>query len=205
LEALPGEALEAAVTQIERVARVPEDLYYEELQQQWRRVRRFLPAVLATLRFGSTPAGGPVIEALEELALQEHRVQRQHPRLDIVTKAWRKYVVKEEGTIDRKAYTFCCLDRVRAALRRRELFVAPSLRYADARLGLLSGTAWEAARATVCRSLGHSRSAEETLTTRSRQLDTTYRAVAAKLPANPAARVETREGKEELVLSGLEK
>ena len=204
-QTLPPEELEAAVVQIEQVARLPEDLYYEELQQQWRRVRRFLPAVLSTIRFGATSAGGPISEALEELALQEHRVQRKQPRLDIVTKGWRKYVMKEDGTIDWKAYTFCCLDRVRAALRRRDLFVTPSLRYADARLGLLSGPAWEGARATVCRSLGHALSPEDTLAGLSHQLDATYRAVAAKLPANPNARVEVHEGKDELVLSGLEK
>src|SRR5262249_18286398 len=148
----PSKELEAAVMQIEQLARPPEDLYYKELQQQWRRVRRFLPTVLSTIRFGATPTGGPIIEALEELALQEQRMQRKLPRLDIVTKAWRKYVIKEDGSMDRKAYTFCCLDRVRAALRRRDLFVTPSLRYADARLGLLSGPAWEGARTTVCRS-----------------------------------------------------
>jgi len=87
---LPPEELEAAVMQIEQLARLPEDLYYEELQQQWRRVRRFLPAVLSTIRFGATPAGGPIIDALEELALQEHRVQRKLPRLDIVWISLRK-------------------------------------------------------------------------------------------------------------------
>jgi TnpA family transposase len=203
--ALPREELATAVTRIEEVARPPEDLYYEELQQQWRRVRRFLPAFLATIQFGATPAGEPIRAALDELTLQEHRVQHKQPPLDVVTKAWRKYVLKDDGVIDRKAYTFCCLDRVRAAVRRRDLFVTPSLRYADARSGLLSGAAWEAARPLVCRSLGHSLSADATLATLSQQLDATYRTVAAKLPANPAARIETREGKEELVLTGLEK
>jgi TnpA family transposase len=203
--ALSREDLETAVMQIEQVARPPEDLYYEELQHQWLRVRRFLPAVLATIRFGATPAGEPVRAALDELTLQEHHVQRKQPPLDIVTKAWRKYVCKDNGTIDRKAYTFCCLDRTRTALRRRDLFVTPSLRYADARSGLLSGTAWEAARPMICRSLGHTLSADDTLAALSQQLDATYRTVAAKLPTNLAARIETREGKEELVLTGLEK
>jgi TnpA family transposase len=83
--------------------------------------------------------------------------------------------------------------------------VTPSLRYADARSGLLSGAAWEAARPMICRSLGHALSADDTLAALSQQLDATYRTVAAKLPTNPAARIETRDGKEELVLTGLEK
>lgn len=127
----------------------------------------------------------PSLGALQELALQEHHVQRKLPRLDVVTKAWRKYVIKEDGSIDRKAYTVCCLDRVRAALRRRDLFVTPSLRYADARLGLLSGPAWEGARTTVCRSLGHSLSPEESLTAISQQLGATYAAQFGRFACTP--------------------
>jgi len=203
--ALPREEVEAAVTQVEGLAHRPEEVYYRELQQSWRRVRRFLPAVLSTIQFGATPTGAPVLAALAELTLQQHRVQHKQPPLQIVTKAWRPYVVKDDGTIDTKAYTFCCLERVRSALRRRDLCVSSSLRYADARSGLLSGPAWEAARSTICRSLGHPLSADEALATLSRQLDQTYHTVAAKLPTNPSARVEVREGKEELVLTGLEK
>ncbi len=39
----------------------------------------------------------------------------------------------------------------------------------------------------------------------SRQLDETYRQVAANLPANPSARIESVEGHDELVVSGLDK
>jgi hypothetical protein len=60
-------------------------------------------------------------------------------------------------------------------------------------------------RSTICRSLGHSLSAQESIDALSSQLDQTYRAVAANLLANPAARVETLDGKEELVLTGLDK
>ena len=90
-------------------------------------------------------------------------------------------------------------------LRRRDLFINPSIRYVDARIGLLSSTAWEGSRSTVCRSLGHSLSADETIAALSRQLDQTYRAVATNLPTNPSARVETSDGKDELVLTGLDK
>lgn len=125
--------------------------------------------------------------------------------MEIVTKGWHRYVVSADGAVDQKAYVFCCLERLRSALRRRDLFVAPSLRYADARRGLLSGKAWETARPTVCRSLGHTLSAEETIAALSRQLDETYRQVAANLPSNPSARIETVEGKDELIVSGLDK
>jgi len=86
---------------------------------------------------------------------------------------WRKYVIGDNGDLDKKAYVFCCLDRLRSALRRRDLFVAPSIRYADARIGLLSGAAWDAARPTICRSLGHTLPVEEMIAALGLELDAT--------------------------------
>src|SRR5262249_50481224 len=71
--------------------------------------------------------------------------------------------------------------------------------------GLLSGAAWDAARPTVCRSLGHTLAVEETIATLSRELDVTYKAVAARLSSNPGVRIETVDGKDDLILSGLDK
>ena len=79
------------------------------------------------------------------------------------------------------------------------------IRYADARLGLFTSTAWNAARSTICRSLGHSPSAEEAILSLSHQLDQTYRTVAEKLPANSLARVEAVDGKDELIVSAIDK
>ena len=199
------EDLEAAVRRVDSLVRPPEDMYYEELQQSYRRVRRFLPHLLRNRALRSYSCRA--LEAVEYL----EKVERQgwskagEPPLAIVMRAWRQYVISGAGAIDRKAYVFCCLDQLRSALRRRDLFVAPSVRYADARLGLLSGAAWETARTTICRTLGHSLSAEETVALLSRRLDQTYQAVAAKLPSNPSARVEQVNGKDKLILTGLDK
>jgi hypothetical protein len=204
-KAVERDDLESALGQVEALVRPPEDTYYQELKQSWRRVRLFLPALLKTVRFGYTPAGRALASALKLLAKQDGHVTLEQVHPETVTRAWRQYVFGQNGVVDRRAYTFCCLDRFRSALRRRDLFVAPSIRYADARIGLLSGSAWEAARTTICRSLGHSVSANETIAALSRELNETYRAVAANLPNNPAARVEALDGQDELVLTALDK
>src|ERR1039458_920675 len=177
---------------------------YQELQKSWGRIRRILPPFLKAVHFGSTPAGQAIADALEPLASQGKlsKLEAVHP--EIVTRRWRGYVFDKDGVADKKAYVFCCLDRLRSALRRRDLFMAPSIRYTDARIGLLIGAAWENSRSTICRSLGHSLSADETIAKLSHQLDQTYRAVAANLPANPSARVEMSDGKEDLVLTALD-
>jgi hypothetical protein len=204
-KALQREDLEAALFQVDALVRPPDDLYYQELLKSWRRIRRIIPPFLKTLHFGSTPAGKAIGEALESLAGQDKLGELHGVPPEVVTRGWRGYVFDKDGTVDSKAYVFCCLDRLRSALRRRDLFVAPSVRYADARIGLLSGAAWETSRSTICRSLGHSLSAGETITGLGRQLDQAYRTVAANLPANPSARVEMSDGKEELVLTALDK
>lgn len=203
--ALKSEDLAAALGQVETLVRPPEDRYFKELQQSWGRIGKFLPALLKTIHFGTTPAGQPVVEALSYLAAQDGHAQLTRPPLDIGTKGWRPYVTGDDGAVDKKAYVFCCLDRLRSALRRRDLFVSPSIRYRDARIGLLTGAAWEAARPTVCRSLGHTLSADETIAALSGLLDQTYHAVATNLPSNPWARVERVDGKDELILTGLDK
>jgi hypothetical protein len=96
-------------------------------------------------------------EALEFLAEQDGRGRQDQARLEVVTRGWRRYVFQNDGTVDRKAYVFCCLDRLRSALRRRDRFVAPSIRYADARIGLLNGEAWEASRSTRASACGSAR------------------------------------------------
>src|SRR5262249_14604004 len=160
--AVPRETLAEAMHQVDRLVRPPDEVYYPELQASYRRVRRFLRPLLRTMTFAASPAGQAV-----------------------VTPRWRRYVVRADDTVDPQAYTFCALDRFRAALRRRELFVTPSVRYADPRRGLLEGAAWTSARPLVCRALGQPGTAEEAITTLRQQLDQTYRTVAAHLPPPP--------------------
>jgi TnpA family transposase len=90
-------------------------------------------------------------------------------------------------------------------LRRRDVFVAPSWRYADPRTGLLDGAEWEATRPIICRTLGLSADPEPTLTALATELDRTYRAVVDRLPDNPAVRFETTGDKHDLVLSPFDK
>ena len=141
--AVAQENLEAAVGQVERLVRPPEDIYYQELCDSFRRVRTFLPSLLRTLRFGATPAGHPVLEALEYLREVEEkgRVQAGNPPRQVIMGVWHRYLPETDDKLDWKAYVFCCLNQLRSALRRRDLFVQPSFRYADARIGLLSGQA----------------------------------------------------------------
>ena len=47
----------------------------------------------------------------------------------------------------------CALEELRDGLRRRDVYVTPSERFADARSSLLSDAAWDASRDDTCRAL----------------------------------------------------
>ena len=106
---------------------------------------------------------------------------------------------------DLRAYTFCALDELRTAIRRRDVFVSPSWHYADPRIGLLTGGEWDTARPIICRTLGFTSDPAPVLSALVQELDQTYRAVAARLPNNSAVRFETVDGRKELVLSPFDK
>ena len=125
---------------------------------------------------------------------------------DVVGKSWQKHIFGKDGQLDMRAYVFCVLDELRTALRRRDVYVSPSWRYADPRFGLLDGAEWLSARPIVCRSLGLTIEAKPTLDAFTTELDATWLSVAKRLPENPAIQLtETDEGKTELSLGTLDK
>ena len=98
------------------------------LESAYQKVRKFLSPLLRVIKFGSTAAGEPVLASLHYLRSIEEKGSRMNladPPLGIVSRGWRRYVINEDG-FDRKAYLFCCLDRLRSSLRKRDIFIAPS-------------------------------------------------------------------------------
>jgi hypothetical protein len=186
---------------VSMLVRPSNDVFYGELTAKYATVKRFLPTLLRVIQFDGNATAHSLLEALQWL-----RERPDHnPPTEIVGKAWQRHVMREDGEVDVRAFTFCVLDMLRVAIRRRNVFVKPSWRYADPQAGLLTGTEWEASRPIICRSLDLSAHPGPTLQMLAQELDETYRAVAGRLPENKAVRFETVAGKPELVLSSLDK
>ncbi len=198
--AIGRDELAQALDEVRGLVRPPNDVFYTELEARKATVTRFIPTLLRVIRFDANPAAQSLVQAMTWL----HEQPKHDPPTAIVGKAWERHVVQADGRVNATAYTFCVLDKLRAAIRRRDVFVSPSWRYADPRAGLLAGAEWEAARPIVCRSLGLTIQPEATLAALTHELDETYRRVAARLPENDAVRFETVGDKTELVLSPLE-
>jgi len=170
-------------------------------------VRRFLPALLATLRLQAAPGGADVLTGWEALRELEGRrvVRADEVPLALATGPWAARIVDADGLLNRPAYTFLVLERLREALRRRDVYAPASQRWADPRARLLDGKDWEAARGEVATSLGHDLDPHRELDELAEDLDAAYRAVAGRFEHNDAVRIESVDGHDRPVLTALEK
>jgi hypothetical protein len=171
---------------------------------QHRRIRRFLRQFVRVVGLDAMSAGQPVLKAPQHLRLVEDGTTRDKTwPTDFVPKSW-EHRVTPNGVIDRRAWTLCLVDRLRGTLRRRDVFAAPSLCFADPPIGLLDGAAWDAARPSVCRTLGKSPNGAEEIERLTVRLDQAFRSVAANLPKNASVRIEPESEETGLMLTGLE-
>jgi len=208
-EAIGGVAVDDAIDAVGALTRPPEDRYYDDVLTRYSTMRQFLPALLRTVAFEGTVVAQPVLDAvayLRSIEGQKAPDMLEAP-LAVVPPAWRRLVVQTAPTyrVDRKAYTFALLEQLQAALKRHDVFVTPSEKWADPRAKLLQGAAWEAARPQVCRALGHTTDAAIELETLSHHLDASYQRTAANLATNPFVRVEREKGRDTLTISPLDK
>ncbi len=206
LAAVPPADLTHAIEQVAELTRPPDDLYYAELEAQYGRIGRVRPHLLRTLDFAGLPGGQAVLEAYRFLQQIEpkSRPDLTHAPRAVVNRMWRPYV--GQGTsVDRAAYTYCVLDRLTEALRRRDVFTTPSLRYADPRRGMIDDAAWPHLRPQVCRMLNRHADPAVDLAALATQLDTNYRSTAAHLPTNGAVTITMVDDRPDLSLTPLEK
>jgi hypothetical protein len=150
--------------------------------KKWRHVRQFLPQLMKTIEWQGTEASRPVLEALTFLKSIEGQRKPDLSRIPLAvidSKSWYRLIVNETGEIDRRAYTFCVLEQLRTALRRRDVFVTPSHRWRDPRVQLLQGEEWKSSKPHICRLLERSTDAIAELEALAQQLDEAYRQTAA--------------------------
>lgn len=199
------QTLDAAVERVGTLAEPHDEIYFTELRKHNRKIA-YTPGLLAGLDLDAAPAGRHLLEAIDYLrVVQSGRKRPGPPPIAFAPKIWLPQLKSPDGAVDLTGYKLCVLDGLRRAIRRRDVFPVRSLRYADPRKGLLSGPAWEAARPTVCRTVGVSTVADEELRLLSSRLDLAYRETAERIPMNPAVTILNTTGGPDLSLERLEK
>jgi len=125
--------------------------------------------------------------------------------LALATGPWARRCVEADGTLNRPAYTFLVLERLREALRRRDIYAPASSRWGDPRAQLLAGPSWETAREQVAAGLAIDLDPHVEIRTLADELDRAYRAVGSRLADNTAVRIETVDGRDRPVLTALDR
>ena len=135
------EELVKAVACVDQIARPHGTHHYEELISRYRSVRLFLPKLLE-LPFEGLPAGQIVLGGLAAVRTLEgrRRIGRDEIPGTLVTPTWERSVFVEPDQVERRSFTFCVLEQLRSALRRRDVFVSKSIQWGDPRAQLLGPT-----------------------------------------------------------------
>jgi hypothetical protein len=154
-------------------------------------VRPFVELLAEALPLDATLAGLLLLREVRRLPELLRRRVSQKPldpvevEAKLVPLMWRSAVFANrrlpQGAVDRDAYVLCLLDQLRAALRRRDVFAHPSLRWSDPRAHLLDGADWLAVRNEVLAGLGLGEPVEAHLAEYAAALDAAWRLRAQRI------------------------
>jgi Domain of unknown function (DUF4158) len=92
-------------------------------------VRRFLPTLLDTVTFDALTPGHRVLAALDHLrATEVDTADWESAPREVINASWRSVAVVD-GAINHRGYVLCVCDRLRSALRRRDVLVPAADRH----------------------------------------------------------------------------
>jgi TnpA family transposase len=182
----------------------PDGEWRTALIDRFASVRAFVALLCETIAFGATAQAAQVLTAMKDLpGLLEARATTAIPAgyldarrvaEDVVPAGWWRRLVystgRPEGTVDRAAYVFCVLEQFHRHLLRRDIYATPSARWGDPRAQLLTGPAWEAARAPALNALGVPEDPSELLAEHADRLDGAWRQLADGLIAGSEVQVD---------------
>lgn len=217
----PREEVLGAVAVVEEL--VPDDAAEDAamraaLTARYGVVRPFLELLAEALPLEAAPSGGKLlagVRRLPELArrrVRARQLRREEISAAVVPPAWQRAVYHSrelpEGAADRDAYVLCILEQLHRALRRRDIFASPSVRWADPRAQLLDGAGWRGVRGEVLAGLGLAGPAERHLAELAGELDAAWRLLAGRLAEAgtdaPVRLVPEADGRIKLAVDRLE-
>ena len=108
-------------------------------------LRRYLPTFFEKLQFKSTQAGKLLIKAIDTLRELNNTRKRTLPPttpVDFVPKNWEKYVMDDDGKINRRYYELAAVTTVKNYIRSGDISVVGSKNYKDVDEYLISKQEW---------------------------------------------------------------
>lgn len=205
---MPKDSIMGAIAAVDTLVKPSVGKPYAELSATWRRARKLFSSVVARIDVAASPGGTDVAEAMAWLRNQPDwsRMRLSTAPRAVISKAWQLHVMNDEGNpVDARAYVFATIDAWRKAIKRRDIYASPGIRYADPRLGMLEGRAWQNSKGVVCRALSCSLDGAGEVERLANILDATFKRVAARADQNPELRIEVAQGKRRIAVSKLDR
>ncbi|WP_166308194.1 hypothetical protein [Photorhabdus cinerea] len=116
---IPEDVLANAVNNVTSLIRPANNVYFNELDAKFRTIRRFLPELLSKIHFEGNASAETLIDALYwiENNLKKKKIDNDVLR-EIINKPWQQHVIRNDGSIDFHAYTFCALKELQTTLKK---------------------------------------------------------------------------------------
>lgn len=168
-------------------------------------------AWLAVCESAADPDGGDIMKAVtfvKSLKGRRKLIEGWETPVKFLSAAWLRRAFPPEpapvGIADKRAYVVAT-EALRVGLHRHEIYVPGLRKWGDPNARLLSDNAWKAARPRVCEELDLDLDPTTALAGWVERLDRSHRELVNGLTANPAARIEQHDGRDRIILTGLDR
>jgi TnpA family transposase len=208
-QAITKQQVSDAIITIRNLTRTSHGKYFEEMLDQYSKVRRFLPSIFADINFKSTKSGENVFEAIKFLNSIEGKKKANinNAPKEIITESWRYFVInKENNTINRIGYTLCVLDNLQSNMRSKDLFVEDSEKWCDPRTKLIPENEWLSQKGTFCKLMELPIESVDVVTLLNNDLNLSYKTTLDNFNQNDNLEIiDNDKGKKKFKLSKLDK
>ena len=139
---------ETATVAEEFAARIPGG-HLDMVSSQYRKVRKFAPAVLKAFTFHGPAGSAPLLAAIEVLTglyISGARKLDEDTPTAFVPQRWAKQVWDPDGQLDRYGWEMCVLNELRDGLRGANIWLKHSRKYQDPAKHLLDDLQWQRLR-----------------------------------------------------------
>lgn len=148
-EEISRERLIEALRELEELVRPPDYNIFDYLEARYPYLRTFFPRFLRDVEFEGVQTAQPLLLAIRALKYwnaEQLRKLPSDPPLEFVPEKWRRYVLPEDGRIDRHYYELCLMNELHRALRSTEVWAVGGRRYGNVEDLLIPAVRWAEVR-----------------------------------------------------------
>ena len=189
------EDLRAALISCREFQRLEERGFIDEMCSYYGYLRRYLPTFFE-LPFQAEPGSRPLLEAVTIVRRMDHGELRKLPPsapVNFVPSAWRKFLLREDGQIDRRIWEIALSLALRDALRSGDLYLPESRRHVSFWNLVYDEGQWAQARRGAYEQLSLFHEADAVVTKLSEEFNLAARELDRNLPQNPFATFQNGE------------